>query len=169
MRAAPLALALLVACGGADDWSPEAGQRRALAASAETLAVHLETLPGVRDASVVIDAPLADPLGPAAPAPPPRASIVLALADGADAAALERAARDAVAGAVVGLDPAQVTVASAPAPRPPRSRVGPFEVAPGSRAPLVATLALALALIAGLAGWIAWTAIRQRRATGGGG
>ena len=64
--------------------------------------------------------------------------------------------------------PADVTVAVEPPPPVPRlARVGPFEVAAGSRAGLIATLAIGLVAIAGLAAWVAVLALRARRVRGG--
>jgi type III secretory pathway lipoprotein EscJ len=161
MRWLVLAIAL-VACDG-DAWSPRAERERAAKERAAELAAHLETIPGVAEASVVLDLPYADPLAVEAPAAPPRASVVLALEPGADTAAAEVAATRAVAGAIAG---AEVTViTAAPAPGEALVAVGPFRVAAGSRTPLLAALAAALLAIAGLAAWIAIAG--YRRATTG--
>ena len=162
MRWLVLAVLLVAGCDG-DAWSPRAERARAEAERAEALAAHLETLPGVKAASVVLELPISDPLAPPAPPAPPRASVVLALAAGADPDATEAAARAAVAGAIDGVNVTVVSAASAAGEE--LVAVGPFRVAAGSRAPLLAALAAALLAITGLAVWIA--ALAYRRATTG--
>ena len=56
-------IALLVGCD-ADAWSPRAEHDRATARRAVDLATHLDTLPGVARASVVLTVPFSDPLAP---------------------------------------------------------------------------------------------------------
>lgn len=140
-------IALFAACEP-DAWSPEAAHRREAAARAAALDAHLATLPGVARASVILE--------------DTRASVVLALAPGADADAATASARTATASAE-GIDPAAVSVvAAAPAPRDELVDVGPFRVAAGSRAGLIATLAIALVIIAGLGAWLAAMGSRRR-------
>jgi hypothetical protein len=143
-----IVLALCAACDP-DAWSPGAERERAERRRVETLAAHLETLPGIEQASVMVT--------------PPRASVVLALEPGA-AAPDPDAIRRAVTAAIDGVDPAAIEIAAAgPPPRDPVVSVGPFEVAAGSRGPLIATLAGGLVVIAGLAGWIALVGVRRYR------
>jgi type III secretory pathway lipoprotein EscJ len=148
MRTLVVVLALLAACDG-DAWSPRAEHDRATARLAAELAAHLETLPGVREASVVLTLPFADPLAADAPSHPALASVVLALEAGADPAGAEYAARAAVEAAVAG---ARVTVLAAAEEK---------AAAPGRYR---AALAGALAVIAGLALWIVWIYRRAARA-----
>lgn len=155
--------------------TPAEERARYAAALSDELARHLGALAGVARASVIVDAPAADPLTPSAPLPRPSASVILVLAhadaaepaglagDGAGADAREAAlvaeARRAVAGAVASMNPADVTVSVSrtlpPRPAASLARVGPFRVAPGSRAPLLAALIGGLAAIAALALWVA--------------
>jgi hypothetical protein len=142
-----LILVALCACDP-DAWSPGAERERAERRRVETLAAHLETLPGVARASVM--------------ATPPRVSVVLALEPGA--AVDDAAIRRAVVAALDGVEPGAIEIAAAAPPAgPPVVSVGPFEVAEGSRTALTATLAGALVVIAGLAAWIALVGLRQRR------
>lgn len=55
-----------------------------------------------------------------------------------------------------------VIVVEVGAVRPTLAKVGPFSVEASSRGPLRAALAIALVLVAALAGWIAITARRAR-------
>lgn len=166
MRRLVLAIALAaLGCDG-DAWSPRAERARAESERAAALAAHLETLPGVREASVVLELPISDPLAPPCAAVPctarqSRASVVLALDPGADPAAAESAARGAVAGAIAGA--AVTVVTAAPPPSESLVAVGPFRVAEASRVPLLAALAAGLLAIAGLAIWIAVAGYRVRR------
>jgi type III secretory pathway lipoprotein EscJ len=148
---------------------PSATEERARYAAAlgAELAGHLRHLGGVVEASVVIDLPAVDPLRPAPTVPPrPTASVVLVTSAAAPPGIAEEARR-LVAGAVTGLSSEAVTVVATPAPTPPAApalpRVGPFEVAPGSRRALQLTLAAGLLAIAALAGWVFAVEMRRRR------
>lgn len=158
-----IATAVAIALGACDPdaYDPSAARARAADARAAELARHLETVPGVARASVVVEAPVADPLAPAGrEVGAPRASVILALAPGADAAAAEDAARRAVT-ATTQVAPDHLTIAAVGAAAEPVVAVGPFRVASSSRRPLIATLAAALIAIAALAGWIALTGARR--------
>lgn len=152
IRSAFVLAIVLASCQGPEDWSPAAEHRRESAQRAAALATHLETLPGIAHASVILDEPVADPLAPPAPAAPPRASIVLALAPGAHADTATADARRAVTAALPALDDAHLSIIAAPAPAAPRK--------PDR---LLVPLAIALAVIIGLAGWIAVIQLRHRR------
>jgi hypothetical protein len=136
-------IALLVGCD-ADAWSPRAEHDRATARRATELAAHLETLPGIARASVALDAPYADPLAKPSPTPPPVASVVIELEPGADRATTETLVKAVVDGEVM-------VLAAAPLARP-ATAAGPWR----------GLLAVALAVIAGLAIWI--VAIYRRAA-----
>ena len=142
-------IALLVGCD-ADAWSPRAEHDRASARRATELATHLEALPGVARANVVLTVPFSDPLAPRCHAPQgtnrpavpctaghERASVVIELEPGADRAATEALVRDAAADVEVMVVAAPPLAARAP-------EAGRWR----------ALLAVALAVIAGLAVWI---------------
>lgn len=159
-----VAIALAVAACDRDAWSPRAEQARLTQDRAVALTAHLETLPGVTRASVLLDDAPADPLAPPAPDPAPRASIVLVLAPAADPDATTAAARAATLASVRDLADHDLVITARTTPAAAAlASVGPFEVSPRSRGPLLATLAAALALIALLAAWIAITGARRRR------
>jgi hypothetical protein len=160
LRALALGLAL-AACAPIVD-GPAERQRALDREDGARLAAQLAALPGVVRAEAVVRRPARDLLAPG-PAPPAAASLAITVDDQADRAAIERAARTLAGAIAPGAAPAIVVEVGAVRPR--LARVGPFTVEAGSRAPLKAACAAALALIAALAGWIAWTARRpgQRR------
>ena len=156
MRAAQLAalLALRVAaCAPAVD-GPAERQRALDRDDADRLAAQLAALPGAVRAEVVLHRGVVDPLAPA-PSPPGAAAAVVVVDDRADRDAVAAAARRLVHAAAPELADASIAVELG-ATRPTLARVGPFIVDARSKAALVATLAAALALIAALAGWLAW-------------
>lgn len=123
-------------------------------ADAERLAAQLTALPGALDARVTLRRPVADPLG-TQPAAAATAALLVIVDDRADRAAIAEAAR-ALAGAIAPEIERPTVLVEVGAVRPELAKVGPFTVEASSRGPLRASLAIALALIAGLAGWIAW-------------
>ena len=149
---------------------PTATQERALhlAALAGELARTLEEIDGVVTARVHLSLPDDGPLREAAAHTQPAAAVLIKARPGA--ALREEDVRRLVAGSVDGLDQAKVSVVITPAAAAPAmagavlASVGPFRVAPQSRAALVLTLALALALIIGLAALLALMAVRASRA-----
>jgi hypothetical protein len=161
-------LVALVACTAHVDGPADEHAARDRTAGAE-LAAHLTALPGVARASALVHTPWSDPLA-AAPPPDrighPSASIALAAAPGADTVAIERDAR-ALAAAALRADPRDVAIAvEAPPPAAALAHVGPFEVAASDRTALAVTLVVALAAIAGLAGWLAAVQLRAQRRRG---
>lgn len=160
MRILALALAL-AACAPAVDGPAE--RRRALdREDGAQLTAQLAALPGVVRAEAVVRRPVRDPLAPARPEVE-AASIVVVVDDRADRASITEAART-LARALVPEVAAPAIVVEVGARRPSLAKVGPFTVEAASRAPLRATLAAALALLAALAAWIVWTArLGQRR------
>jgi hypothetical protein len=96
-----------------------------------------------------------DPLATTAPAPT-SISIVVIVDDKADRAKLERLA-GVLARAYVGGEVTPTVVVEVGAKRAELARVGPFSVEASSKRPLKIVLAIALAMIAALAGWIAWS------------
>jgi type III secretory pathway lipoprotein EscJ len=156
VRRALLVLVLVLGACNAHVDSPADEHAAGDRARGAALAAQLQTLPGVARASAIVETPFADPLAPDTHAPP-SASIAIAAATGADPAAIERDARR-LAAAAIHADPAAIAVAiEAPPAAPELARVGPFEVSARSKTALTITLVGALALIAGLAAWIAWT------------
>jgi type III secretory pathway lipoprotein EscJ len=142
-------LILVAAC------APEIGdhQRAVDAEDSARLAVQLQELPGAIRADVALHRPVTDPL--AQKTSPASAAIVLVVDDRADRAALEATARKLARATAPEIPDPQIAIALG-ATRPELARVGPFSVDARSKHALQATLAAALALIAGLAGWIAY-------------
>jgi type III secretion protein J len=129
--------------------TPAEERARFLEAVAGEIAALLQHLSGVVDADVVVTSG--------------RASVLLRVAPGATVSVED--VKRLVAGAVEGLAEAQVTVVTTPAAAMPAAgqglaRLGPFHVAPSSRAPLLGVLAGALLAIMALAAWIF---LRERR------
>ena len=117
------------------------------------LAVQLGELPGAVRADVALHRPVTDVLtGKTSPA---SAAIVVVADDAADRAALEATARKLARATAPEIGDPQIAVAVGAA-HVEVARVGPFTVAAHSKRALQATLAAALAVIAALAGWIAW-------------
>ena len=133
-------------------WLPspaaEAAERRQ--ALGARVAAHLDDLPGVARASVVVAEPAAPLLARLdEPAPAARASVsaLVVLDRGAPIPAGDAELRAFIAAAVPGsrADDVELLVTSEPAP--PLVSLGPFQVAPASFAPLVTTLGVALLLV----------------------
>lgn len=151
-----LVLVTVVACAPAVDGPVEQG-RAADSIDAQRLTAQLAVLPGVARAEVVLTRPVRDPLSTAAP-PSPTASLVIVVDDKTDTARLSATARALVRAIAPTAEP--TIVVEVGATRAELSSVGPFIVEQSSKAPLKAALAAALALIAALAGFIAWTSRR---------
>jgi hypothetical protein len=118
-----------------------------LSVQAEVVA-HLLALPGVERASVIIaDPPPTLPrFDDPTPAAPRKVSVILVASHPIAASDVQAV----VAAAVPGVVPADVflRLSVATATQPVLRRVGPFEVAPASFAPLAATFATLLVLVA---------------------
>jgi type III secretory pathway lipoprotein EscJ len=155
MRALALMVAI-AACAPRLDGPVEA-QRTVDRDDADQLAAALAELPGAVRAHVTLHRPVRDPLTGATTSP--AASALIVIDDRADPAAVVAAARRLVHAAVPEIAEPAIAVEIG-ASRPELARVGPFTVAAGDRPALVATLAVLLAAVAGLAGWLAW---RYRR------
>ena len=135
---------------------PTAIQERTLAhhALSGELARTLQTLDGVLEARVHLVLVARDPLSPPdAPAPSPRASVLLRLAPGS-ATVDRQEVQQLVAGAVEGLRAEAVTVvmnrtsvAPAAAGSTELARLGPFQVGSGSRSALRGVLIGGVALV----------------------
>lgn len=146
---------------GSASMIPTATEEKArfLHALSGQIAGHLERLPGVVDASVIVTAPEADPLAPPEVKPPrPTASVLLRLRHGAEAPADEDVRR-LVAGAVENMTAADVAVvvtaaAAPPADQPLFASIGPIRVARSSKGPLIGILGGACAIIMAMGVWI---------------
>lgn len=149
-------LVFLACCAPAID-TPLDHQRTLDREDGARLATQLAELPGAVRADVTLHRPVTDPL--ARMATPASAAIVIVADDRADRAALADTARR-LARATAPEIPDPTIAIEIGAVRPELARVGPFTVEARHKTALVATLAGALALIALLAGWIAY---RERR------
>ena len=159
-----LLAAATLACACSGDLVPTPARTQATrdAARATALDAQLRALPGVVDVRAMVRTPVDDPLAPQRQEPPASASVAVH-AEASRAAALAGEVRALAAAALPDVDAARLTVVIAEAtPTTAMAKVGPFEVAPRSRGPLRATLAIVFGLIIALAGFIAW---RERRAT----
>lgn len=153
MRAAALVLLVVAgACAPTID-GPVERQRTADAADGTRLATQLAQLPGAVRADVTLRRPTVDPLTQAAT--PGSAAVLVVVDDGADKRAITRSAIALVHGTAPEIAEPSIVVELG-ATRPRLAQVGPVTVEAGSKGRLVALLAVALALIAVLAGWIAW-------------
>ena len=152
-------LGLIVACAPTID-GPVERQRAADTADGVQLTNQLAALPGVTHAEVMVRRPARDPLSTTAPASP-TTSIVLIVDDRADRSKLETSSRVLARSLVPGVEPAIVVEVGVH--RAELAKVGPFSVETSSKPALKATLAIALAIIAALAGWIAWLYRRSTR------
>lgn len=153
-----LLVVVLVGCAPSVD-GPGEHQRAIDRADGERLTAQLAALPGVVRAEVMLHRAARDPLA-TAPASPAGASLVVIVDDQTDRAATTDAAHRLARAIAPDVEP--TVLVEVGAIRPTLAKVGPFTVDATSRNPLRAVLGGALALIAGLAGWIAWRE-RQRR------
>ena len=153
-----LAFAVLVlGCAPSVD-GPVDRQRAVDRDDATRLHAQVLALPGVARAEVVLTRPARDPLATTSPTSP-TTSLVIVVDDRADRAKIEASARTLARAITPAVDP--TIVVEVGVHRPALATVGPFTVAQSSKGPLKAALAIALALIAALAGWIAWTYRRR--------
>ena len=121
---------------------------------AARLETQLAQLPGATAARVTLHRPVRDPLGVGEPGAA-TAAVLIVVDDRTDRAQLTAAAHAlARAAAPEVAEPAIVTLVGAH--RAELASVGPFTVEVASRGPLRAALAIGLALIAALAGVVAW-------------
>lgn len=139
--------------------TPTEEKARFLDALGAELGAHLERLPGVLDASVLVTTPAEDPLAPTGATRAPSTASVLVRTRPGQVPPAEADVQRLVAGAVEGLAPAQVSVVTVAAPAPPDdgapfASVGPIRVARASRGALLGLLGGALAVIALLGAWL---------------
>jgi len=146
--------------------TPSEERARYLDALAGEIERTLEAVDGVVSARVHLVLEESDPLN-AEPKPrvPARAAVLLKARPGA-APLREADVQKLVAGSVAGLEPGAVAVVLAAATEPPEyagpvfASLGPLRVSPGTRPLLLGALAVALALLALLAGLLFVTARR---------
>ena len=154
-------IAMMFACAPPID-GPVERARAADRSDGDRLAVELRALPGAIAADVVLHRPARDPFtGSAGPA---TAGVVVTVDDRADRVAIANAATRLVHAAAPELDHPDVVV-TVGAQRAELASVGPFTVEAHTKPRLAAALVAGLAMIAALAGYIAWTA-RPRRSYG---
>lgn len=152
MRGILVAATLLVACAPTIE-GPLEHQRSVDRTDADRLATQLAQLPGAVRAEVTLHRPVLDPLTDAAT--PPSAAVLVVVDDKADKRAVTRSAIALVRGTAPEIPEPEIVVELG-ATRPTLASVGPFTVEARSKQRLVAVLAIACALVAALAGWIAW-------------
>jgi type III secretory pathway lipoprotein EscJ len=132
---------------------PVERQQAADRSDSTRLAALLAQLPGAQHADVTLHRPVVDPL--TQHATPGSAAVLVVVDDKADRAAVTRAAITLVHGTAPEItDPSIVVELGAARPR--LAQVGPFTVEERSKGRVVAALAVAFAMIAALAGFIAW-------------
>jgi len=146
------ALLILLAACAPDIAGPVEHQRAVDREDALVLAKQLGDLPGAIRAEVALHRPVTDPL--AQKTTPGSAAVVIVVDDKADRAAIEASARTLVHATAPDIATPEIAVALG-GERQELARVGPFTVAARHKNALQATLAAALAIIAGLALWIA--------------
>ena len=147
----------LAACAPPVD-GPIDHQRSVDSADAARLAAQLSKLPGAVRAEVTLHRPVVDPLTDAST--PPSAAVLVIVDDKADRRALMRSAIALAHGTAPEIPEPEIVVEIG-AVRPQLASIGPLTVDARSKPKLVALIAIAFALIAGLAGWVAW---RERAA-----
>ncbi len=139
---------------------------RFLKALAGEITAQLERFDGVAAASVIVTAPVQDPLAPAeAPRGKPSASVLLKIRAGV-APPPEEDVKRLVAASVEGLAPEGVAVVTEAMRAPPESRaafttLAGIYVARGSKSALIGLLAGALALILAMGVWMLLGARRR--------
>lgn len=145
-------LVLAVACAPTID-GPVERQHTVDRSDSTRLAAQLAQLPGAVRADVTLHRPVVDPL--TQHAVPGSAAVLVVVDDRADRTAVTRAAIALVRGTAPEIaDPAIVIEVGAPRPR--LVHVGPFTVEERSKGRVVGALAAAFAIIAALAGLLAW-------------
>ena len=153
MRGAFVAALLTAACAPAVD-GPVERQAALDRADSARLTAQLAALPGVVRAEVILHRPARDPLAVAPPVPP-TSSIVLVVDDRTDRGRTETSAISLSRALAPDIEPTLVVEVGAK--RADLAKVGPFTVEASSKPALKGALAIALAVIALLAGWLAWT------------
>lgn len=151
---------VLAACAPTVD-GPADRQRAIDREDADRLASQLAALPGAISASATLHRSVRDPLAVTSPSPS-SAAVLIVIDDRADRTAITRSATELTRATAPEIE-RPVILVELGAIRPTLAKVGPFTVEASSRGPLRAALAIALVLVAALAGWIA---VRARPARG---
>jgi type III secretory pathway lipoprotein EscJ len=151
-----LVLVAAVACAPPID-GPVERQRTTDRDDGARLATQLAQLPGAVKAEVTLRRPTVDPLTEVAT--PGSVAVLVVVDDKADRSAVTRSTLALVRGTAPEITEPSIVVELG-AVRPELASVGPFSVEARSKPRVVAAFAIALSLIAALAGFIAW---RERR------
>ncbi|HEY5945120.1 MAG TPA: hypothetical protein VIV40_06500 [Kofleriaceae bacterium] len=117
------------------------------------LAAQLAQLPGAVRAEVTLHRPTLDPLTEVAT--PASAAVLVVIDDKADRRAIQRSTIALVRGTAPEIDEPAIVIELG-AVRPQLANIGPFAVEAKSKPRIVAAFGIALALIAALAGLLAW-------------
>lgn len=152
-------LGAIAACAPTVD-GPLERQRAIDRADADQLASQLAALPGALSASVTLHRAVRDPLADTSTRA--AAVVLLVVDDAADRTELARTTTALVTGAAPEIPSPTVQIVVG-AHRAELADVGPFRVDSRSAGALRIALAVALAAIAALAGWIAISARREPR------
>jgi type III secretory pathway lipoprotein EscJ len=152
-----LVVVVLLACAPRID-GPVERQRAIDRDDSTRLAAQLAQLPGAVRAEVVLRRTVVDPLSESVS--PASAAVLVVIDDKADRAAIQRSAIALVRGTAPEIGEPSIVV-EVGAVRPELAIVGPFVVEAKSKPRIVAAFAIALAVISGLAGYVAW--IRRPR------
>lgn len=147
-----LIVLLVAACAPQID-GPVEHQRTVDRDDSTRLASQLSQLPGAVRAEVTLHRPMFDPLSETAT--PASAAVLVVIDDKADRRAIERSAVSLVRGSAPEIAEPSIVV-EVGAVRAQLATVGPFAVEASSKPRIVAAFAIALALIAALAGLVAW-------------
>ena len=142
----------LVGCAPSVD-GPIDHQRTIDRADAVRLASQLAKLPGAVRAEVTLHRPVVDPLTEAST--PPSAAVLVIVDDKADRRAVTRSTVALLHGTAPEIPEPEIVVELG-AVRPQMASIGPLSVEARTKPKLIALFAIAFALIAGLAGWVAW-------------
>lgn len=155
------ALLLVIACAAcAPQIDGPIERQRAIDRDDSTrLAAQLAQLPGAIRAEVTLHRPMVDPLTETAT--PASAAVLVVVDDKADRRTIQSSAIALVRGTAPEISEPAIVVELG-AVRPVLAKVGPFAVEARAKPRIVATFAIALALIALLAGVVAW---RERART----
>jgi type III secretory pathway lipoprotein EscJ len=158
VRTVALLIALACAACAPTVDGPVERQRTADRDDSTALSAQLAKLPGAVSATATLHRSARDPLGVGAPSTA-SAAVLVVVDDATDRAATTTAATTLVKAAAPEVSAPAIVVLIG-AHRAELAKVGPFVVDKGSAGALKAALAIALVVIAGLAGWIAQ---RERR------
>ena len=145
-------IVLVVACAPQID-GPVERQRAIDRDDSTRLAAQLAQLPGAVRADVTLHRPIVDPLSESVT--PASAAVLVVVDDKADRRAIERSAVSLVRGTAPEISEPSIVV-EVGAVRPQLATVGPFSVEARSKPRIVVAFGIALALIAALAGLVAW-------------